>query len=172
VTKGTRLKHQYLILALCRYKICDDAGRHHLEVKAREAARISSKPIFVFRQIMLELEAGRITIPGYSFLQDTVGQALNFEQNRLTNILRERFTPSDEQALNGLLDDTTGLYQITQLKPEPRDFSATEIKSEIGRGEQIRELYQLAQRMLPALQISNESINYYASLAQVSQSWL
>ncbi len=83
VSKRTRLKHQRLILALCKYKICDDGDRQHLEVKAREAAMVSGKPIYVFRQVLLELEARRLTVPGYSFLQDTVGQALIFEQNRL-----------------------------------------------------------------------------------------
>ena len=164
VTKVTRLKHQRLILALCRYKTCDDANRRHLEAKAREAAMVSGKPIYVFRQVLLELEARRITLPGYSFLQDTVGQALHFEQNRLTGILREQLTPSDKQALNTLLDDTPGLHHITELKREPRDFSATGIKAEIERGQQIKELHLLSQRVLPALKISNESINYYASL--------
>jgi len=164
VSKRTRLKHQRLILALCNYKICDDGDRQYLEAKAREAAMLSAKPIYVFRQVLLELEARHLTVPGYSFLQDTVGQALDFEQNRLAGILKERLTPSDRQALNALLNDNSGLYHITHLKRDPRDFSATEIKHEIARGAQIRDLYLLSQQVLPALKISNESIKYYASL--------
>ncbi|MCK5232099.1 MAG: hypothetical protein KAR13_17640, partial [Desulfobulbaceae bacterium] len=136
----------------------------YLEVKAREAATVSGKPIYVFRQVLLEFEARRLTVPGYSFLQDTVGQALIFEQNRLAGILKERLTPSDRQAFNALLDEKSGLYHITHLKRDPRDFSATEIKREIARGAQIRDLYVLSQQVLPALKISNESVKYYASL--------
>ena len=66
--------------------------------------------------------------------------------------------------LKRLLDDPQGLYEITLLKREPRDFSLGEIKREIGRGEQIRPLYHLAKQVLPHLDISNESIKYYASL--------
>ena len=66
--------------------------------------------------------------------------------------------------LHRLLEDSPGLYEITQLKREPRDFSANEIKREIRRGEQIDDLYCLAQKLLPELKISNESIKYYASL--------
>jgi len=164
VSKRTRLKHQRLILALCKYTICGDSDRQYLEVKAREAATVSGKPIYVFRQILLEFEARRLTVPGYSFLQDTVGQALIFEQNRLAGILKERLTPSDRQAFNALLDEKSGLYHITHLKRDPRDFSATEIKREITRGAQIRDLYVLSQQVLPALKISNESVKYYASL--------
>ena len=50
------------------------------------------------------------------------------------------------------------------LKREPKDFSLGEIKREIHRGEQIRNLYRLAEKLLPHLLISNESIKYYASL--------
>jgi len=164
VTKRTRLKHQRLILTLCKYKACDDSDRQYLEVKAREAAMVSGKPIYVLRQVLLELEDQRLTVPGYSFLQDTVGRALNFEQNRLSGILKEQLTPSDRQALNALLNDESGLCHITHLKREPREFSATEIKREIDRGTQTKDLYQLSQRVLPVLGISNESIKYYASL--------
>ncbi len=49
---------------------------------------------------------------------------------------------------------------------EPKDFSLSEIKREIHRGEQIRRLYHLAKRLLPELTVSNESIKYYASSAE------
>ncbi|MCK4815834.1 Tn3 family transposase, partial [bacterium] len=57
-----------------------------------------------------------------------------------------------------------GLYEITLLKHEPKDFSLKEIGREISRGKQIYHLYCLAKRLLPHLLISNESIKYYASL--------
>lgn len=164
ISKRTRLKHQRMILALCNYKLCDDRDRQNLEVKAREAAMVSGKPIYVFRQLLLEIEARRLTLPGYSFLQDTVSRALTFEQNRLSTILKERLTPSDRETLNALLKDKSDLYHITHLKRDPRDFSVTEIKREIERGTQIRDLYVRSQQVLPALNISNESIKYYASL--------
>jgi hypothetical protein len=62
------------------------------------------------------------------------------------------------------LEDSKGLYDITLLKREPRDFSSREIAREIERGHQIRDLYGLAHAFLPHLDISNESIKYYASL--------
>lgn len=113
---------------------------------------------------MQYLTEQRIVAPGYSLLQDTVGQALTYEQDRLVAILRTHLTDSDRKALRELPDDAQGLHEITLLKRESRDFSLGEIKREIGRGEQLRSLYQIAQRVLPRLDISNESIKYYASL--------
>ena len=102
--------------------------------------------------------------PGYSIMQDTVGGALVDEQRRLASIVQSHLAPSDHAALKALLGDSQGLYEITLLKRDPRDFSNGEIKSEIGRGDRMRPLYHLAQKLLPHLKISNENVKYYASL--------
>ena len=116
ITKVTRLKQQGLILKLCNYRNCNTEDRQKLETKARQAAMICSKPIYIFREIMHYLREERIVIPGYTFLQDTVGKALTYEQNRLISIVRHHLTSSDIEALKSLLSDSQGLYEITLLK--------------------------------------------------------
>jgi TnpA family transposase len=164
ITKVTRLRQQSLILELFRYRTCDAEQRQALAAKARQAAMVSARPIYIFRELMHFLAEQRIVAPGYSFMQDTVGQALTHEQNRLSSILSQYLSTSDVAHLHRLVEDSPGLYEITQLKREPRDFSASEITREICRGEQLDDLYRLAQKLLPELKISNESIKYYASL--------
>jgi TnpA family transposase len=164
VNKRTNLRQRRLILELCHYRPCGTQERQQLDAKARQAARVSSKPIYVFRELLQYLAEQCIVAPGYSLLQDTVGQALTHEQKRLITIVQTHLTNADSEALKRLLDDAQGLYEITLLKREPKDFSLGEIKREIGRGAQIRPLYHLAQQVLPQLDISNESIKYYASL--------
>ena len=164
VTKVTRLRQQGLILNLFSYHSCDAEQRQALAEKARQAATVSAKPIYIFRELMHYMAEQRIVAPGYTLMQGTVGQALTHEQERLTTILSRYLSPSDVENLNRLLEDSPGLYEITRPKREPRDFSASEIKREIRRGEQIDDLYNLAQKLLPELKISNESIKYYASL--------
>ena len=163
-TKVTRLKQQRLIQQLCNYRSCDAHERRKLESKAQQAAKICAKPVYIFRELMHYLQEQRIVYPKYSFMQDTIGKALQDEQKRLTNIVRNHLDTSDIEALKRLLEDSPGLYEITQLKRQPKDFSVSEIKREIHRGEQIHHLYQLAKRLLPHLSISNESIKYYSSL--------
>ena len=164
IAKVTRLKQQRLILDLYHYRNCGVRERKLLETKARQAARVDGKPIYIFRELIHYLEEQRIISPGYSSMQDTVGQALTYEENRLVAILRHHLQELDIEAFNHLLEDSPGLHEITQLKREPKDFSSKEMKRELNRGEKIRHLYDLSQQLLPALQISNESIRYYASL--------
>ena len=164
ITKVTRLRQQRMILDLFRYCTCDAEQRQALAQKAQQVAKISAKPIFVFRELMHYLKEQRIVAPGYSFLQDTVSQALTHEQERLAAVISHRLDRSHRETLDRLLEDAPGLYEITQLRREPKDFSASEIQREIRRGEQIRDLYHLAKSLLPALGISQESVKYYASL--------
>jgi TnpA family transposase len=164
LAKVTRLNQQRLILELCNYRTCDDEARQSLTARAGQAASVCGKPIYVFRELMHYLEMHRLVAPGYSVMQNIVGQAITDEQNRLSKIVHNHLEETDIEALNQLIEDAPGLYEITQLKREPRDFSLSEIKREIHRGEQIQTLYPLAQGLLPALEISNESIKYYASL--------
>ncbi len=164
VDKSTRLKQQQLILELFSYRSCASEERRQIEKKARKAVTVYGKPIFIFREIMNYLSEQRIVVPGYSFMQETVGKAITYEQNRLIAIMHNHLTQSDIEALKQLLSDSSGLYEITHLKHEPKDFSAGEIKREMVRGKQIQSLYRLAQKLLPELGISNESIKYYASL--------
>jgi hypothetical protein len=164
INKRTWLRQRRLILRLCNYRDCDAEQRQKLRTKARQAAMICSKSVYVFRELMQYLIEQRVVVPGYSSMQKIVGRALTYEQNRLISIARNHLKPSDIQNLNELLSDSQGLYEITLLKREPKDFSLKEIRREISRGEQIHHLYCLAKRLLPHLLISNESIKYYASL--------
>lgn len=164
VNKQTRRRQQRLILQLCRYRLCNDQHRHQLRIKAQQAARVSGKPIYVFRFLWKYLAEHRIVVPGYSFMQDLVTQALQDEQGRLRHLLQEYLDDQARKALDVLLEDSQGLYQITQLKREPKDFSLSQIKLELQRGQHLLPLYGVAQRMLPILGISNESVTYYASL--------
>lgn len=77
-------------------------------------------------------------LPGYTLLQDTVGQALTHEQERLTTLLSHSLSPADVANLSRLLDEAPGLYALTQLKRE------------IQRGEALAALYTLAHKLVPA----------------------
>ena len=164
VAKGTRLKHQAAILQLFDYRLCGDPERQQLASKAEQVARISSKPVFVLHELFHLLANQRIVAPGYTVLQDIVSNALADEQQRLGRIIRNHLTASDIEALERLLTKPRGLHEITRLKKEPKDFGSNEMKREIARGEQIATLHDLAHRVLPRMEISSESIKYYASL--------
>jgi hypothetical protein len=80
--KQTRHAQQRKILDLYGYRACNAKERAALMEKAGQVVRISAKPIFLFRNLLQHLESRRIVVPGYSFLQDVVSQALAAERAR------------------------------------------------------------------------------------------
>jgi hypothetical protein len=78
--------------------------------RARHAARISSKPIYILRDLLQYLAEQRIVAPSYTVLQDIVGRALTPEQARLIRIAEEHLTTADVAVLRKLLANPCGLY--------------------------------------------------------------
>ena len=76
ITKVTRLKQQGMILDLLTHRYCDASERQKLAVKAPQLARVDSQPIYIFRELIQHLAHNRLIAPGYSSMQDIVGQAL------------------------------------------------------------------------------------------------
>ncbi len=105
VAKNTRLNGQQALVGFYQYQWCDDIQRQMIEEKARAFARISSKPIYIFREIVSLLQEKCIILPGYSSLQDIVGQALIYEQNRLSDLLSTSLKLFDISSLDALLED-------------------------------------------------------------------
>ena len=106
----------------------------------------------------------QIILPSYSWLRDMIGDVLLSEQTRLSHILQGQLSQDERDLINSLLIKPEGLYEITVLKRDPQHFGTKEIAREIARGEQMQPLYDMAYRVLPHFNISNESTKYYASL--------
>jgi len=162
--RTTRLKQQQIILQLTGYRLCREPEREKLRLRAAQTVRISSKPLFILRELRRYLSEQKVVAPGYSVLQGIISVALTAEQERLGAIIEVQLSSADTEALLQLLKNPYGLYEITRIKREPKDFGETEIRREIERGEQIATLYDITQRILPYLNISEESVKYYASL--------
>lgn len=163
--KRTILKQRQHILKLFGYRLCTPTDRQDLFLRAKLAARISSKPIYIFRDLLHYLTEHRLVKPGYTFLQEElVGKAVTAEGKRLTTMLHTLLSSEECLALDALLTETDELYTITRLKRQPKDFSLGEMRREMTRGESLVHLYTVAKRVVPTLDISREGITYYSSL--------
>ncbi|WP_322489331.1 Tn3 family transposase [Chloroflexus sp.] len=164
LSKPTILKQRTLILQLLQYRLCRAPQRQQAIFHTRQLAQISSKPIYIFRELLQFFAEQRIVAPGYTVMQNLVSQAVTFEQQRLTRILQHSLTLDDTAALDKLIAETEGLYRITRLKHEPADFSRGAMREEIERATLLHPLAALAGRVIPALAISPDAVAYYASL--------
>jgi len=165
LNKRTILKQRQRILKLFGYRLCTPTDRHNLFLHAQQAARISSKPIYILRELLHYLTEQRLVKPGYTFLQEElVGKALTAEGKRLATMLHTLLSSEECRTLDALLTETDERYPITLLKRQPKDFSLSEMRREMTRGESLVHLYTVARRIVPHLDISREGITYYSEL--------
>ena len=112
------------------------------------------------------MEGERLVAPGYSTLQDIVGQAVIFERRRITGLLDRAVTPEITEALDSLLTAGEFIYRISAVKQEARDFSYGEMKREVERRQMFQPLHDFAKIFLANSGLSVESGKYYASLVK------
>jgi hypothetical protein len=128
--------------------------------------RISSRPVYVLRELVDLLRRERVVLPGYTYLQDLVREALAFERKRLAGALEGLMSLDAAKSIDRLLTDDEGLHQITTIKRQPRDFTYRQLLREIERGQQLQALFALAERVIAQVDLSAESVRYYASLVE------
>ena len=165
IPQRTRISIQKRILNLFGYHLCDQSTKAILQTKAIQLAKVSTKPIYIFKELVNYLESKRIVLPGYSFLQEeVVGQALTNERSRLESAINEKITPEIEEILKGLLKADNDLYGLTILRKQPKDFGYKEMSFEVKKCTTVKPVFMFACRFLAELEISNENIKFYASL--------
>ena len=164
LSKPTRLKQQQIILQMFDYRIADSTAKAELEQKAQRVAMLSTHPVFILREALKHLTHHRIVAPGYTYMQDMVSQIVVGERRRITVLLGQTMTPLVKTQLEALLQSDEGMYRISTLKHEPRDFSYSELRQEVERRKFFQPLYAFGQTFLATNGLSNESIKYYASM--------
>ncbi len=164
LAEPTIRKQRARILELLDYRRCRVTERKQAALHARKLAQISSKPVYIFRELLQFFAEQRIVAPGYSAIQNLVSQAVTFEQQRLIAILQQALAAADTTALDALLAQTDERYRVTWLKQQPADMTRDAMGEEIERATLLRPLATLAERIIPALAISREAVAYYASL--------
>jgi TnpA family transposase len=166
LSKPTRLEQQKVILKLFGYRLCTTTTKAELERKAQRVAMLSTQPVFILREVLQYLVHQRVVAPGYTYLQSMVGQAVSGELLRVTRLLGRALTPAVERQLEALLEADEGMYRISLLKHEPKDFSYGELRQEVARRKFFEQLHEFGQTFLASAGLSNESVKYYAALVQ------
>lgn len=164
-------KHQYYaqchaIASHFGYKLWSKKFEPLLSAQAEEILRRDVSPQFIVIELLAFMQVKKIMRPGYTTLQVIVGNVLNAERNRLRTILQELLTEPDKFSLQKLLfeKETETLSGLADLKQDTRDFKARMIGAEREKLLSIKSLYQLTKSILPKLNLSQQNVQYYASL--------
>ena len=163
-------KHEYY---LQRQEICSLFGyqlwNKHFLPSLQEQASITVKrditPNFIVHELFKYLRDKKIVRPQYSTLQKIVSQTLSQERDRLKKLLQKFLSDAEKNAFEALIQNDETLPCLAALKQDARDFTSSMLDQERHKHQILEPLYQTAKKVIPVLEIPDQSIAHYASLS-------
>lgn len=165
LTKHERYAQREKICALYGYRSWSSALYSQFEQQAIHIVRRDVAPGFVATELIIWLNAHKIIRPGYTTLQGLVSQVLSDERQRLGRILTERLDDTTIVELDKLIERDDTLSRLAVLRQDARDFGWRQMVHEREKRTILEPLHRKACDILPALNISQQNLLYYASLA-------
>ncbi|MMZ44866.1 Tn3 transposase DDE domain protein [compost metagenome] len=165
VTNHEYYTQRKLIAELFGYSLWSGKFRQHLEQQAAQIVRRDATPGFVATELILWLNEHRIIRPRHTTLQELVSEALSAERQRLGAMLAEALDEPVCAALSLLLKRDETLSQLAALKQDAKDFGWRQMVREREKRATLEPIYQVAKTLLPKLDVSQQNLLHYASLA-------
>lgn len=164
-SKHERYAQRENICALYGYRPWSSALSSQLEQQAARIVHRDVTPGFVATELIIWLNAHKIIRPGYTTLQELVSRVLSDERQRLGRILMEQLDDAAIADLKKLIERDDTLSRLAVLRQDARDFGWRQMVHEREKRAILEPLHRKACDILPALNISQQNLLYYASLA-------
>ena len=127
--------------------------------------RVYPKLHNALRQLLIYFDQNNIILPPYRTLQDLFTQAYRIEKNRL-NQLVSSIPDHIQSQLTRLIQKNNDVTELNIARADQKDFQYTAVKLEIEKANQLADLYQFAKSFILKLDISKNSIQYYADITE------
>jgi hypothetical protein len=111
------------------------------------------------------LRQEKIVRPGYNTLQAVISEALAAERRRLSEIVEKALDRDAQAALQQLLVREETLSALAEVKQDAKNFGYRMMALEREKRSTLALLHRAAKEALPKLDISQQNVGYYASLA-------
>ncbi len=165
LTRHERYAQREKICSLYGYQPWSSSLSPQLEQQAANIVHRDVTPGFVATELIIWLNEHKIIRPGYTTLQELVSRVLSEERQRLGRILTEQLDDATIADLGRLTERDDTLSRLAILRQDARDFGWRQMVHEREKRAILEPLHHKACDILPALNISQQNLLYYASLA-------
>jgi TnpA family transposase len=153
------------IIQLFQYRFWSGKLLPHIKFRAAELARRDVTPAFILAELIAHLRQEQIVRPGYNTLQAVISEALSAERQRLSTIVEKILDRKAKAALEQLLVRDDALSELAEVKQDAKNFGYRMMALEREKRATIAPLFRVAKEAVPKLEISQQNVGYYASLA-------
>lgn len=168
-SKETYARHQRAILSYFGYCPFDEAAKTIITNEIAALIRVQFRPKLVLLEIIHVLTIKKIAIPSYNVLADLIVAALNNHQRTLNKIIETRLTENQRTNLDTLLEKEPSnsteegwRYRLTLLKKPNQSTRPAKIRANLVDLDTVQTLYLDLMPVVQRLNLSYESIRYYA----------
>ena len=168
-SKETYARHQRVILSYFGYSPFDEVAKTIITHEIAALIRVQFRPKLVLLEIIQVLIVKKIAIPSYNLLADLIVSALNSHQRTLSEIIDDCLTENQRTHLDTLLEKEPSnsteegwRYRLTLLKKPNQSTRPTKIKANLVDLDTVQTLYLDLMPVVQRLNLSYESIRYYA----------
>ena len=168
-SKGTYARHQRAILNHFGYSPFDEAAKTIITNEIAALIRVQFRPKLILLEIIQVLTVKKIAIPSYNVLADLIVTALNSHQRTLSKIIEACLTENQRTNLDTLLEKEPSnsteegwRYRLTLLKKSYQSTRPAKIKANLADLNTVQTLYLDLMPVVQRLNLSYESIRYYA----------
>ena len=168
-SKETYSRHQRAILRYFGYSPFDEAAKSIITNEIVALIRVQLRPKLVLLEIIQVLTVKKIAIPSYNVLADLIIAALNSYQGTLSKIIVASLTENQRTNLDTLLEKEPSnsteegwRYRLTLLKKPNQSTRPAKISTNLADLDTVQTLYLDLIPVVQRLNLSYESIRYYA----------
>jgi len=166
ISPRAHYKNQKMIQKIYHFRPATKYFLETLRKQGQRTAKLDSKAKSIFYELLNYCNQKQVIRPVYSRLQTIVSLLLRKERTRLCYKLKTLLDVPTKNLLKNLLTTEELFYKLTLLRKDPKDFSTREIQKELKKRDYISAIFYEAEKILPIMDISNQNIQYYASLAE------
>lgn len=153
------------IIRLFNYRLWSESDCSTYLEQAAQLAKRDVTSTFILSELISNLDTAKIIRPGYTSLQTIIADALAIERQRLEQLINNALDNGTRANLDKLLLHEDTLSELAALKQDAKHFGYGMMTQERHKQETLESLYRIAKILLPTLDISQQNMNYYASLA-------
>lgn len=153
------------IIRLFGYRLWAETDRLPFVELAMQLARRDVTPTYLLIELLAHLETEKIVRPGYTSLQTIISDALTTERQRLALLVDAALNENTRTDLQQLLLQENTISELAAIKQDAKHFGYSMMVTERHKRATLEPLYRVAKVLLPTLDISQQNMNYYASLA-------
>ena len=164
IAKSTRSKLVNKMLSILGFERFSQEHEKALARRLEDVATICTYPQYMFDECLAFFGQKRISLVGYTTLQDLITETLGGERQRTETILSKHMSDLTYQRLKKILNTKGLLNSLSVYKGSAKDFTPMELAQEIKTHNTIKDVYLELKSLISKLSLSQGNLSYYASI--------